>query len=48
MGSRRIALGRLPDLTLSGIDLTEIIPKVWIINGQYDIDVSLSTIELRC
>ena len=31
-----------------GIHLTDIILKVWVINGQYVIDVSICEVELRC
>ena len=48
VGSRRVALRRVFDLKLRGIHLTEIILKVWVINGQNVVDVSLCEVELRC
>ena len=37
--SGSIALRSIFDLKVTGIHLTDIIIKVWIINGQYVIDV---------
>ena len=36
------------DLKLRGIHLTEIILKVWVINGQNVVDLSICEVELRC
>ena len=48
VGSRSGTLSRLFNLKLSGLHLTYIIIKVWTINGQYAIDVSVCEVELRC
>ena len=48
VGSRSVALRRVFDLKLRGIHLTEIILKVWVINGQNVVDVSICEVELRC
>ena len=47
VGSKSVALRRVFDLKLRGIHLTEIILKVWVINGQNVVDVSICEIELR-
>ena len=36
------------DLKLRGIHLTETILKVWVINGQNVVDVSICEVELGC
>ena len=46
--SRSVALRRVFDLKLRGIHLTEIILKVWVINRQNVVDVSICEVELRC
>ena len=46
--SRSVALRRFFDLKLRDIHLTEIILKVWVINGQNVIDLSICEDELRC
>ena len=46
--SRSFAFRRVFDLKFRGIHLTEMILKVWVINGQYVINVSICKIELRC
>ena len=48
VGSRTVALRRVFDLKFRGIHLTEIILKVWVINGQYVINVSICEVDLRC
>ena len=48
VGSRSVAHRRVFDLKLRGIHLTEIILNVWVINGQYVVNVSLCEVELRC
>ena len=48
VGSRSVALRRVFDLKLRGIHLTKIILKVWVINGQNVVDVSICEVELRC
>ena len=48
VGSKRVALRRVFDLKLRGIQLTDIISKVWVINGQNVVDVSICEVELRC
>ena len=48
VGSRSVVLRRVFHLKLEEIHLTEIILKVWVINGQYAIAVSLCEVELRC
>ena len=48
VGSRNVALRRVLDLKLRGIHLNEIILKVWVINGQNVVDVSICEVELRC
>ena len=48
VGSRGVALCRVFDLKLSGIHLTQIILKIWVIDLQYVIDVSVCEVELRC
>ena len=48
VGSRSIALRRVFDLKLRGVHLTEIILKVWVINGKKVVDVSINEVELRC
>ena len=48
VGSRSVALRRVFDLKQRGIHLTEIILKVWVINGQNVVNVSICEIELRC
>ena len=45
---RRVALRRVFDLKFRGNRLTEIIIKVWIINWQYVINVSISEVKQRC
>ena len=47
VGSRSVALRRVLDLKLSGIHLTEIILKVWVMNGQNVVDVSMCEVEPR-
>ena len=47
VGSRSVALRRVFDLKLRGIHLTEIIFKVWVINGQNFVDVSICEVELN-
>ena len=47
VGSRSFALRRVFDLKLRGIHMTEIILKVWVINEQNVVDVSICEIELR-
>ena len=42
-----VALRRVFDLKVSELHLTEINLKVWVINGEYFIDVSICKIELR-
>ena len=46
--SRSVALRRVFDLQLRGIDLTVIILKVWVMNVQSVVDVSICEVELRC
>ena len=48
--SKSVVFCRVFDLKLRGIHLTEIlvILKVWVINGQYVINVSICEVELRC
>ena len=48
VGSRGVALRRVFDLKLSGIHLTQMILKIWVIDWQYVIDVSVCEVELRC
>ena len=48
VGKRSVALRRVFNLKLKGIHLTEIILKVWVINGQNVVDVSICEVELRC
>ena len=48
VGSRGVALCRVFELKLSGIHLTQIILKIWVIDWQYVIDVSVCEVELRC
>ena len=48
VGSRCVALRCVFDLKLRGIHLTEIILKVWVINGQNVVNVSICEVELRC
>ena len=48
VGSRSVALRRVFDLKLRRIHLTEIILKVWVMNGQNVVDVSICEVELRC
>ena len=48
VGNRSVALSRVFDLKHRGIHLTEIILKVWVINGQNVVDVSICEVELRC
>ena len=48
VGSRSVALRRVFDLKLTEIHLIEIILEVWVINGQYVINVSICEVELRC
>ena len=48
VGSRSVVLRRVFDLKVSEIHLTQVILKVWIINGHYIIDVSIGEGELRC
>ena len=43
-----VALFRVFDFKLSGIHLTKIIIKIWVIDWQYVIDVSVCQVELRC
>ena len=47
MRNRSVALRRVFDRKLRGIHLTEIILKVWVLNGQYVIDESICKVELR-
>ena len=46
VGSRSVALRSVFDLKFRGIQLTEIILKVWVINGQNVVDVSSCEFEL--
>ena len=46
-GSRSVALCCVCDLKLRGVRLTEIILKVWVINGQYVLDISICEVELK-
>ena len=46
-GSRSVALRRVFDLKLNGIHPTRIILKIWVIDLQYVIDVSVCEVELR-
>ena len=48
VGSRGVALRRVIYLKLSGIYLTKVILKIWIIDRQYVIDVSMIEVELIC
>ena len=45
VGSRGVALRRVFDLKLSVIHLAQIILKIWVIDGQYVIDVSVCEVE---
>ena len=48
VGSRGVALILVFYIKLSGIHLTKIIMKIWIIDRQYVINVSICEVELRC
>ena len=48
VGSRGVALILVFYIKLSGIHLAKIIMKIWIIDQEYVINVSICEVELRC